>query len=276
MPTVLLNPYRFGAAAPAFAPTDLPNLSSWYDPSDTGARTIVSTAFSALTNKQGTSARDLAQATSGSRPALVTGGSGINGRDAMSLDGTDDWMGHSAPNLYQNGSSTIAAVFRAAPQNDKHTIGETSSGATNIGSFYRTQATNVNGAPDAYFQIDGGTVLYGGFSDGTVALLESTLDNHVLVVTDSGTALTHYVDGFSSSTHSITHTTMPGLDSFTVGCLRFNGGTFTFFVGLIGEIVCCTSALGTTDRQKLEGYMAHKWGAADELDGAHPYKAAPP
>lgn len=272
---VLVNPYRFAVAVP-FAPTDLPNLGSWYDPNDAANRTIVSTAFSALANKQGTSGRNLAQATSGSRPALVTGGSGINGLDAMSYDGSADWLGHSAPNLYAAGACTIAAVFRASPQTDKHTIGETSAGATNICSYYRTQNPNVNGAPDAYIQVDGGNVRYGGFGDGTVALLESSVDNHVLVMVDSGTALTHYVDGFQSSTHTFTRSTLSALDSFTLGCLRFNGGTFGFFSGLMGEVVCCTSALGTTDRQKLEGYLAHKWGAADELDGAHPYKSAAP
>lgn len=32
----------------------------------------------------------------------------------------------------------------------------------------------------------------------------------------------------------------------------------------------------TAAREKLEGYMAHKWGLEANLDAAHPYKSAPP
>ena len=34
--------------------------------------------------------------------------------------------------------------------------------------------------------------------------------------------------------------------------------------------------LSDADREKAEGYLAHKWGLAGNLPDAHPYKAAPP
>jgi hypothetical protein len=34
--------------------------------------------------------------------------------------------------------------------------------------------------------------------------------------------------------------------------------------------------LTTGERQRLEGYAAHKWGLAGSLPGGHPYKSAPP
>lgn len=272
--SLLINPYRFAVGGgAAWTPADLGTLSSWYDPSDAANRTITSSAYETLVNKQGTTARNITQATSGNRPALSAGA--INGLDAMDFDGSNDWLGHSSPALYAAGACTVAAVFRAATQADKHTIGEADGGAAPIYSILRTQNPNVNGAPDAYIQVDGANVRYAGFGDGTVAFLEGTLDNHVVTITDSGTAITNWVDGNQSYTHAYTRGTMT-VNRFTVGCLRFNNTTVTFFDGLIGEIVTCTSALGTSDRQKLEGYLAHKWGAADELDAGHPYKSAAP
>jgi hypothetical protein len=42
------------------------------------------------------------------------------------------------------------------------------------------------------------------------------------------------------------------------------------------EILGFSSNLGTSDRQKLEGYLAHRWGFAASLPSGHPYLSAPP
>lgn len=54
----------------------------------------------------------------------------------------------------------------------------------------------------------------------------------------------------------------------------FNGGFF--MDGKIAEIVLLPSVISLSDRQKAEGYLAHKWGFAGNLDAGHPYKSAPP
>lgn len=46
--------------------------------------------------------------------------------------------------------------------------------------------------------------------------------------------------------------------------------------GRISELVITTSTLSASDREKLEGYLAWKWGNTAALPGAHPYKSAPP
>jgi hypothetical protein len=45
---------------------------------------------------------------------------------------------------------------------------------------------------------------------------------------------------------------------------------------LVGEMIICGTALSTDDRQKLEGYLAWKWGLAANLPADHPYKLNPP
>lgn len=48
------------------------------------------------------------------------------------------------------------------------------------------------------------------------------------------------------------------------------------FDGILGEVVITNTVLSTADRQRMEGYMAHKWGAEGLLPGGHPYKSAAP
>jgi hypothetical protein len=43
-----------------------------------------------------------------------------------------------------------------------------------------------------------------------------------------------------------------------------------------GEILLIEGVLSTDDRQKLEGYLAHKWGLTANLPVAHPFKSTPP
>lgn len=50
---------------------------------------------------------------------------------------------------------------------------------------------------------------------------------------------------------------------------------FDWLYGDVGEIVICTE-LSTDNQQKLEGYLAHRWGLSGNLPNDHPYKSAAP
>lgn len=50
-----------------------------------------------------------------------------------------------------------------------------------------------------------------------------------------------------------------------------------YWTGLIGEVICYSNVLPLSNMQKVEGYLAWKWGLQSNLPSAHPYKyAAPP
>lgn len=53
-------------------------------------------------------------------------------------------------------------------------------------------------------------------------------------------------------------------------------GANRFLSGRVGEIIQVESRLTTTVRQKLEGYLAWKWGLENSLPVGHPYKTAQP
>lgn len=44
----------------------------------------------------------------------------------------------------------------------------------------------------------------------------------------------------------------------------------------LAELVFYKRELTTTERQKIEGYLAHKWGITANLDATHTYKTSPP
>lgn len=67
----------------------------------------------------------------------------------------------------------------------------------------------------------------------------------------------------------------------TVG---FPGGTYLIGAnaglagldGWIAEVVLTNAKQSTTDRQKVEGYLAHKWALLGNLAASHPHKTTPP
>jgi hypothetical protein len=46
--------------------------------------------------------------------------------------------------------------------------------------------------------------------------------------------------------------------------------------GDVAELIVTRTALSTPERQRLEGYAAHKWGLTASLPSNHPYKSVPP
>ncbi len=45
---------------------------------------------------------------------------------------------------------------------------------------------------------------------------------------------------------------------------------------VISEVIVCNAILSSDDREKIEGYLAHKWNLESFLPAPHPYKAAAP
>ena len=46
--------------------------------------------------------------------------------------------------------------------------------------------------------------------------------------------------------------------------------------GDLAELIVTRTAPTTDERQRIEGYLAHKWGLAANLPSAHPYNVAAP
>ena len=86
----------------------------------------------------------------------------------------------------------------------------------------------------------------------------------------SGTRGTNYHDGALDVAGTVGTNSMNGL---SIGA-RYTAGAL--LNGYIAEIVLCAGAHDAGTRQKLEGYLAHKWGLAANLPADHPNKNAAP
>jgi hypothetical protein len=78
-----------------------------------------------------------------------------------------------------------------------------------------------------------------------------------------------YINGNVSSTN----TSSP---SYSAGVTYIAGGLDYYLNGTILEVLIFNSVLGTADRQKIEGYLAWKWGLQSTLPIAHPYYTTSP
>ena len=98
-------------------------------------------------------------------------------------------------------------------------------------------------------------------------------DPHVHFHRYKGASSLWGMDGSSPATVDAGTNNLPGL---VVGNIRNYFTPGWTLNGAIAELVLVHSELSEADRQKLEGYLAHKWGLEDNLPGAHPYKSAAP
>lgn len=95
----------------------------------------------------------------------------------------------------------------------------------------------------------------------------------VFVVESDGTNVRHFLNGAAGGSGTW-GTLALGTGQFGIGCYS-SGGAATNYQGLWGEMVA-VRVCATHVRQRLEGYLAHRWGLAEKLAGTHPYRNAPP
>lgn len=66
------------------------------------------------------------------------------------------------------------------------------------------------------------------------------------------------------------------LTFFSIGSSTDSTNINSYFSGNVSEIIMFRTALTTTQRQLMEGYLAHKWGLQSLLPTSHPYKTSYP
>jgi hypothetical protein len=82
-----------------------------------------------------------------------------------------------------------------------------------------------------------------------------------------------YVNG-SNAGQTISDTGTPNAPSpIQIG---WTGNGTEYWSGPIAEVVVLSQTMTTADRQRVEGYLAHKWGLTANLPAGHPYTTTPP
>lgn len=85
-----------------------------------------------------------------------------------------------------------------------------------------------------------------------------------------------YLDGTLAGSSSLTGSAVAESTVTDTLYLGSRGGTSLFLGGTLSEVLIFSSPLTASQRLKVEGYLAHKWGLVAHLPDAHPLKEPRP
>jgi hypothetical protein len=268
-----LNDVAFLAAAAAgpalWTPADI-TTALWLDAADASTVSTLSSLVTEWRDKSG-NARHLTQSDNSLRPSYVS--ADLNGNNVVGTATTGKQLGNSNAALLRN--VTAVSVFLVASS--------TSTTATTkiflqIGTATAITRFGFNKSTNNFMQSGGRRLNADSFAGlessvdiGTGYNLLATVGNYAT------TTLTNYRNGSQDSQR---------IDWLTSGSTPNDGGGIALFnsnlvdsgnmTGNIAEIVLVESAASTDTRQRIEGYLAHKWGLTANLPNDHPYKTAAP
>lgn len=247
-----------GAGARDWVPTDLGSkLKLWVRPED-----IAGADGSQMLTWPDASGNGIALTGfgNGSRPTVVAGG--LNGYRTVRFDSSYGQAHFDFPANYLAGRTTSASLFVAKLVADPP--------ASQFGPPLYGWGSNTEG--DLYPYSNG--AVYSSYSSATRHQVPDFAPSLAAWRFCSFHAATddwrYYVDG--TAMLALTSNTFATGPYPNLG-YDYQGGQME---GQIAEVVDCTSALTTTERQLVEGYLAWKYGLQANLPAGHPYESEKP
>ena len=241
----------YESEAKTWQPSDEPDaLVAWWDASDSNTITIT-TGVSQWDDKSG-NLRHLTQNTAVNQPMYLT--NAINGYPVLMFTNTASYY------IQNTNTFHVGMIFFVATANTN----STASLATLMG----------NNNDNADIRRNNVTLFYRG--------LGQAQDANDFVYPQS----IQYINGIFTNlfTHNIPH-----IYSGQLGTGANGGGNYTTYTigrassslgrywnGYVGEVILYSTALTAFNRQKIEGYLAWKWGLQSSLPTDHPYYSSAP
>lgn len=250
------------AAAQRWTPKLLgTGLKLWLDADDESTMTLSSGDISEWRDKSG-NANHATQTTSTRRPNRETGVQ--NSRAVVRFNGTSDWF--STP-FTMNGLASFATVL-AFKANSK--LGSR--------SLLREQViadtSKVFAHPFASASVDPPLVImnWDGWSPTGNDVGDVTVANINAFVRASGSTNKVFRNGTEQSTRTANSNAAAMATGSTLTIGAYAPTPEQWFSGDLYEVVIYSGSLSTADREKLEGYLAWRWGLNGSLPSGHPYK----
>lgn len=254
---------RRQAPAPAFSPLSLTGLKLWLDATDSSSITLNGGNVSEWADKS-PEGNDAMQATAIRQPAYET--AAVNGLAAVAFDGANDFLDVAIPGIGQFLTGFFAWVLEPVAEGSSDgydpSLGINSNMGDDLGALHYIKH-NLSGASYPFYNSavapydDSGSYSYG---QEVLLLLEKNGPN--ASVYKNGTQEGH----------------VSNIEYFTTASgLRLAGQSQPerySNIRICEIIVCFGSVAG--DKEKAEGYLAHRWGLSGSLPSGHPYKSAPP
>jgi hypothetical protein len=240
----------------SFNPGDIPDINLWLD-SQLSGNVMVTGGRVTRWNDRAVSNNFTANATG----IINYAQPGINGRPSLNFATavpTTTYLQNTSLNLAPTNQLSLFMV-----------LSQTSTGAGNSELFYtRNNYT--------YFDLFNNTNSTGELSlnarnstqQSTGSNIVNSTNNMITVILDASGSV--FLNGNETN---ISGTTFMGLTLNSPLRWAISGGAFK---GYIGEVVAYPSILLVSARQRVEGYLAWKWGLQGSLANGHPYKDSPP
>lgn len=243
-------------------PADI-TTAAWYDAADEGTITESGGLVSQWDDKSG-NGRDISQGTGSNQP--TTGTRTLNGLNV--LDCAGDYLENTSLGLTVSDDISIFIVAEI------DTVGSNgTAGLFGLESALRGRFELLSGQP---FDFGGRINLTNNDQGWSAANFSGSPHNGPSIYSieaNSGVSeFRGYVDGTEYASTSYTGTGYASFNSMRVFTRMGNPITPN---GSCGEFIVVTDVSDAT-RQKIEGYLAHKWGTVANLDASHPYKNFPP
>ena len=227
----------------------------WLDAADASTITLNGSTVSQWSDKSGND-RHVVQSVSINQPTYST--ASLNGLNTLSFDGINDTMATVVDTLPRgNNPRSMFVVYKPLRVDSANSIAGQSL-INSSSSWFMLQFRPSAGAGDPYFA---------GFSNDLSTGISPTLTPKIGGVTHDGTTTTLYGNGAQLAQGAKTLATNTGI--LRVGSSR---GISEYAQMLLAEVVFVSRSFATLERQKLEGYLAHKWGLEADLPADHPYK----
>lgn len=234
-----------------WTPADV-TTAFWLDASDASTFTLTSGYVDQWRDKSGSANHASPSGGLEYHPKIVTGFQ--NGRDVVQFDSLDSAGEHLTLNAAVNLRDKVVGVVSACTGSSTYYAIFGSGGNVQI-RYASGSALEIVGGPEIW-----GNSLVTGNVIGVDDMAVLSMD---LLATSGALAVNGTVQATAGAQSAAVDITYIG---------RIYSGYYLY--GKIAEIVIADA--GEVDREKLEGYLAHKWGLQNSLPVAHPYKEAPP
>lgn len=256
-------------ASSLWTPTALgSSLALWLDAADASTITLNGSTVSQWNDKSG-NGRHATQAVAANQPTYIA--SGLNGKPLLDWDGSNDSMtisGGAVPlhtALSNNNNHSVTMLVQPDLLSNLPVFLHVPTGATPGG--YRFLFESNNEGFYWNYEVDPQRVYSSGFfTVNTPSFFTANKTGATTGDAYSNGVLQSSFSGNFGATPSLPNPFLLG--GYTIPSFNYNGK--------FAEIVITNTALSTADRQRLEGYLAWKWGLGANLPSGHPFKNTPP
>ncbi len=242
----------------------------WLDAADSSTITLVSSVVSQWNDKSGNN-RNATQSTSGNRPTITS--SILNGLSALNFDGTNDYL--ITTDIFNSASDVSIFIVHnalATNTNGRAVMSLWSTTDSRNGYFHSLARTNITNGFRSTFTQDEQAVGNTSISP----LVTVNINNWYL--TSHGRKATNQFFGLNGTNQEVGAS---GQCNFAgakavIGNYYSFSPTFYSWQGYIAEIIILPNYATIDIIEKIEGYLAWKWGLTNSLPITHTYKTSPP